>query len=60
MRGYEAEPEKVVSANLYVNEAIGKVHGFVDVIKEMTLDEPAMAVNVYGFHFLVGKVRWEV
>ena len=57
MRGFEAEPEKVVSANLYVNEVIGKVRGFVDGIKEMTLDGLAMAVNVYGFHFLVGKAR---
>ena len=36
----------MVSTNLYVNEVIGKVRGFVDGIKEITLDGPALAVNV--------------
>ena len=44
----------------YVNKVIGSVRSFVDGIKEMMRDGLAMAVNVYGFHFLVGKARWEV
>lgn len=55
VRKSEAGSEKATSANLDVNEIIGKVRGFVDNIKEMSPGGEPMAVNVEGFNFSVGK-----
>jgi hypothetical protein len=56
MRKSVAEPEKTV---LDVNEIIGRVRGFVDSIKEMSLGGQPMAVSVEGFNFSVGKAGGE-
>jgi hypothetical protein len=52
-----AEPVKIASASLDVNEIIGKVRVFVDNIKERSLDGEPMAVSVEGFNFSVGKAE---
>jgi hypothetical protein len=52
-----AEPVKIASASLDVNEIIGKVRDFVDNIKERSLDGEPMAVSVEGFNFSVGKAE---
>ena len=56
LRKSGAEPEKTV---LDVNEIIGRVRGFVDSIKEMSLGGQPMAVSVEGFNFSVGKADRE-
>lgn len=60
VRKSEADTEKTTSANLDVNEIIGKVRDFVDSIKEMPVGggQP-MAVSVEGFNFSVGKADGE-
>ena len=55
MRRSEAGTEKVSSTNLDVNEIIGRVRGFVDSIKEVSLGGQSMAVSIDGFNFSVGK-----
>lgn len=55
VRKSEAEPEKVASASLDVNEIIGKVRGFVDSIREVSVGGQPLAVSVEGFNFSLGK-----
>lgn len=55
MRKAGAEPVKVASASLDVNEIVGKIKDFVDSIREMSLGEEPMAVSVEGFNFSVGR-----
>jgi hypothetical protein len=54
-RKSEADSEKTASANLDVNEIIGKVRDLVDSIKETSIGGKRMAINVDGFNFSVGS-----
>jgi hypothetical protein len=47
--------EKTESANLDVNEIIGKVRTFIDNIKEMRTSGEPMETSVEGFNFSVAK-----
>lgn len=55
----ETATEKASSANLDVNEIIGKIRTFVDSIKEMSAGGEPMAVSVEGFNFSIAKERGE-
>ncbi len=57
VRKSETGTEKAESANLDVNEIIGKVRTFVDSIKEMRSNGEPMAVSVEGFNFAVDKIE---
>ena len=59
VRKSEAGSEKAERTNLDVNELIGKVRGFVDGIRELSVGGEPMAVSVEGFNFSVGKADGE-
>lgn len=59
VRKSETPTEKAESANLDVNEIIGKVRMFIDNIKEMRSSGEPMAVSVEGFNFAVDKMEGE-
>ena len=59
VRKSETPTEKAESANLDVNEIIGKVRMSIDNIKEMRSSGEPMAVSVEGFNFAVDKMEGE-
>jgi hypothetical protein len=53
----EAGSEKASSANFQVNKIIGKVRGFVDGLKVVSLGGQKLAVSVECFSFSVGQMK---
>jgi hypothetical protein len=53
----EGGAEKPKSANLDANKVIGKVRGFVEGLKVVSVGGQKLAVSVEGFSFSVGQTQ---
>jgi hypothetical protein len=53
----EGGAEKPKNANLDANEVIGKVRGFVEGLKVVSVGGQKLAVGVEGFSFSVGQTQ---
>jgi hypothetical protein len=51
----EGGPVKVTVGNFDVNELIGKVRGYVNGLKTVSVGGQTLAVSVEGFNFSVGQ-----
>jgi hypothetical protein len=59
IRQSNPETEKATT-KIDINEIIGKVTDFVDIIKKMSPNGKPMAVNFDRFNFSVSKARWRI